>query len=133
MKGDHAMRSTLIVLVLAASVAGATLLAAGGQPTRQTITGEVIDIAAFAMKEAHGEQSAEAARFRAEQGFPLGILDPASGDVYLAVYRNPAPASKLEPGNGVLLSLVGKEVVAQGRVFTNRGAKVIEIAVVSEM
>ncbi len=100
--------------------------------TTATIMGEVIDIASYAMKDSRGEESAEEGRFRAEGGFPVGILTE-EGEVYIAVYRKPAPASALETANAVLGELMGKQVVVRGRTFDAAGAKVIEISIASEM
>jgi hypothetical protein len=106
------------------------VLAATGQ--KSTIMGEVIDIAGYAMKDARGEKDAEAGRFRAEKGFPVGILTE-DGEVYVAVYKNPAPASGLETGNDILIDLMGKETVVRGTVYEAQGVKVIQIQIASEM
>jgi hypothetical protein len=100
--------------------------------SKATIMGEVIDIASYAMKDSLGEENAEAGRFRAEGGFPIGILTE-EGDVYVAIYRKPAPASVLETANAVLGELMGKQVVARGRTFDAAGVKVIEVSIASEM
>ncbi len=106
------------------------VLAVVGQ--QSTIMGEVIDIAGYAMKDMRGADGAEAGRFRAEQGFPIGILTE-DGEVYIAVYKNPAPASALKTANGVLVDLMGKDVVVRGAVHEARGIKVVEIQIASEM
>lgn len=100
--------------------------------SKATIMGEVIDIASYAMKDSLGEENAEAGRFRAEGGFPIGILTE-EGDVYVAIYRKPAPASVLKTANAVLGELMGKQVVARGRTFDAAGVKVIEVSIASEM
>ena len=118
------------VLVLLV-IGGASLLLAQ-RSERSTITGEVIEIVSFVIREARGEEHAESGRFRAEQGFPVGILTE-QGEVYLAVYRSSAPAAPLKTANSQLGELIGKSVVAQGHLFERAGVRVIEIAVVSEM
>ena len=62
----------------------------------------------------------------------VGILTE-EGDVYVAVFRNPAPASGLETANELLGELMGKQVVVRGRTFDAAGVKVIEISIASEM
>ena len=94
--------------------------------------GEVIDIAGYATKDARGEEMAESGRFRAESGFPIGILDE-SGEVYIAIYKNPAPASALATANRLLGDLMGKQVVARGKVYRAQGVNVIQISIASEM
>jgi hypothetical protein len=116
--------------ILALLLIGAALVGAAEQ--RSTITGEVIDIAGFVQNGARGEEYAESGRFHAEKGFPVGILTE-EGHIYLAVYRDPAPASSLEPANEQLAPLMGKEVVAQGVISEASGVKLIEIALVAEM
>ena len=118
----------LVVLLLAG---GASLLLAQ-RTQRSTVTGEVIEIASFVMKDARGEEHSDAGKFRAGEGFPVGILTE-DGDIYIAVYRSSAPASPLKTANHSLSELMGKAVVAQGRLFERAGIKVIEIAVVAEM
>ena len=119
-----------VALLLMTLVANAYL---GALPAkRETIMGEVVDIVSYATKGAHGEEHSEVIRFRAEGGFPMGILTEV-GTLYVAVYRNPAPAASLEAANKILAPLAGLQVVCQGRVYERDGVKVVEIAVVSEM
>lgn len=119
-------------LTTLAALVGTAYLNAQG-PQRKTVIGEVIDVASYAMKGARGEEHAEAGAFRAEGGFPVGILEEETGEVYIAVYRNPAPASALEPANKILAPLMGKGVVVQGRIYDASGIKVIQISIVAEM
>ena len=122
--------SVVIVLLMLCLVVSAYV---GAQPAkRQTIVGEVVDIASYAMKGARGEEHRDAMKFRAEGGFPMGILTE-EGVLYVAVYRNPAPAASLQPANKILAPLAGLQVVCQGRVSEADGVKVVEIAIVSEM
>lgn len=125
------MKTRLLIALLAfVVVAGATVVGAAGQKT--TITGEVIDLVGFVQKGAQGEEHAEAGRYHAEKGFPVGILTD-EGEIYVAVYRNPAPASGLETANDELAPLMGKQVVVQGSVAEAGGIKMIEISLVGEM
>ena len=92
----------------------------------------------FRLNFSHGSHAGHAKRIaairalEAETGRPIGILTE-EGDVYIAIYRKPAPASALETANAVLGELMGKQVVVRGRVFDAAGVKVIEISIASEM
>lgn len=101
--------------------------------TTETLMGEVIDIAGYAMRDARGEEGAAAGKFRANGGFPVGILEAETGEIYVAVYKDPAPASSLRPANSLLAELMGKEVVVRGKVYRAKGVNVVEISVASEM
>ena len=126
------MKKILVSFILGCliTLGAVQVLAVNGQ--KATIMGEVIEIAGYAMKDARGEKDAEAGQFRAEKGFPVGILTE-DGEVYVAVYKNPAPASGLETGNDVLIDLMGKEVVVRGTVYEAQGVKVVQIQIASEM
>ena len=102
------------------------------KPEKKMIVGEVIDIAGFVMKGAIGEEHADAIKFRTEGGFPVGILDEESGEIYIAVYKNPAPASVLETANKVMAEYAGMKVAAQGLVYRSHGMNVIRIAIIGE-
>ena len=125
------MRKIAIFTVCAAALFGAATLGAQ-ESERQTLTGEIIDIASYAMRGAQGAEHAEAMRFRVEKGFPVGLLTE-DGEVFIAVYRDPAPAASLQTANRALVDLVGKEVVCQGHVYRKSGIALVEIAIVSEM
>ena len=126
------MKQALTYLVLGSllTLSAGTL---GAVPAEKvTVTGEVIELSGYAMRDARGEEDAEAGKFRALGGFPVGILTD-EGEVYLALYKKPAPASPLETGNSILSELMGKQVVVRGRVYAAQGIKVLEISIVSEM
>jgi hypothetical protein len=125
-------RRTLCLVLLISLMAGWSGLVGAADKPRTTLTGEIIDLTTFAMKADAAERDAEAMGYRVEGGFPVGLLTD-DGEVYIAVYRNPAPAAGLETANKILRPLVGKQVVCQGRVFENGPVKVVEIAIVSEM
>ena len=127
------MRNRELIIVLSVALLGVgAYLGAQGSSSRETLTGEIIDIASYAMRDARGEEHAEAMKYRVEKGFPVGLLTE-SGEVFIAVYRDPAPAASLVAANAALLDLVGKQVVCQGRVYRKSGINVVEIAVVAEM
>ena len=125
--------------LIAASLLVAATYYVSAQPPRDApkgkkgiVIGEVIDIAGFVMKNAIGEAHTGAIKFRAEGGFPIGILEEETGEIYVAVYKNPAPASGLETANHILTEYAGKKVAAQGLLFESHGTKVIRIAIVGE-
>ena len=125
------MKKLVPFAALTLLIAGALALSAV-DPSASTITGEVIDIAGYAMRDSRGEDGRGAGQFRASQGFPIGILTD-NGAVYLAVYKNPAPASALSTANELLEPMMGRQIVARGQVFEAAGVNVIEIAIASEM
>lgn len=110
----------------------ATYLVTASPKRKQMVVGEVIDVIDYGRKGWHGLDHADSGKFHIEKGFPAGILEESSGIVYIACYKNPAPASGLETANKMLLSLVGKKVTAQGRVFKRDGLHVIELAIIGE-
>ena len=126
-------KKTLIAVPVLIALTVAIYFRAEAAPKRSTIMGEVIDVISYATKGVHGEEAIEEGQYRAENGFPVGILEPETGVVYIAVYRNPAPAAVVQLANKILIPLMGKPVVAQGRVYKQKGVNVIEIAVISEM
>ena len=128
------MRRKLLVLVMAAIplLVGVVWTEARAAAQRDTIVGEVIDVAGYAMRDARGPEEADAGQYHADNGFPVGILEE-DGTVWIAVYRNPAPASGLETANQLLSPLMGKEVVVQGKKYSKAGVNLIEIAIVGEV
>lgn len=131
---EDLMKKTAIALSVLAVIATATVGVVSAQDKaaeKKLVIGEVIELSTFAMKD-EGEDLVEATRSRIEQGFPAAILEDETGDVYVAVYKNPAPASKLERGNDHLLEYVGKKVVANGLLYERNGVKVIRMSLVSE-
>lgn len=129
------MKKPLIVVLAAVLIFGvATYVQGAGsaKPKKGIIVGEVIEIVSYVMKGDHGPKFAEAGARRSDQGFPLGILEEDSGIVYLAAYKDPAPASHLQPAAKVLRDLVGTKIVAQGLIYKSKDTRVIRIGAVSE-
>ena len=130
------MKKWLSVCIAAVLVLGATVyVAAQGQPgklRKGMVLGEVVDIFGYISRGAMGERYAEAGKFRAEKGFPVGILEDETGKLFIAVYKNPAPASGVETANKKLAELVGKKAIAQGQIWEKDGLQAIQIRVVSE-
>ncbi len=127
------MKKTIIALSVLAVVTlvSVSLVSAQDKAEKKLIIGDVIELSTFAMN-IQTDDPAEATRSRLEQGFPAGILEDETGDVYVAIYKNPAPASVLERGNEHLIEYAGKKVVANGLVYERNGIKVIRMSLVSE-
>jgi len=126
------VKKALTYTALGCTLALAAVHLEAAPGTKETVMGEVIDVAGYAMRDSRGEEAAEAGRFRADNGFPVGILTD-DGEVYIAVYKNPAPASSLANANKILRELMGKQVVVRGLVYRVQGVNVVQISVVSEM
>ena len=114
--------------------AGSIYLCAQQAPKPETgmIVGEVIDVTTYTMKGARGKDMEEAGKYRANLNFPIAIIEEATGDVFIAVYKNPAPASELDMANRILMEWMGKKVTAQGRIYRAPGINLIEIRVAHE-
>ncbi len=96
------------------------------------VVGEVISIANYAMEGAVGPETAEASKFQVDQGFPVGIIEQETGEVWVAIFRDAAPASPLETANKALSSLVGKVATVQGLKYRAKGVNVIRVSLASE-
>jgi hypothetical protein len=106
--------------------------AEGPKPEKKMIVGEAVSLATYAMEGKLGAEMAEAMKYEAEKGFPVGIVEDETGAVYIAVYRDNAPASHLEAANKHMVDLVGKKVSAQGLVYSMPNLNVIRISLISE-
>lgn len=96
------------------------------------VVGEVIELTTYAVKGHGTDETAAAGANRAEQGFPVGILEEETGDVYICAYRNPAPASGMVLANAMLKPLMGQKVVAQGLIYDRGSYKFMRMSIVSE-
>lgn len=86
-----------------------------------TIQGEVVDLACYLTKGAHGEGHAECAQACIKGGLPVGILTK-SGEVYLAIGANHKPA------NSLLLPYAAKQVEVTGTVDRRGGVEVVAVS-----
>lgn len=102
------------------------------KPEKGMIIGDVIELSTYAMKGHGGEIFTEAGRDRAEKGFPVGILEESTGEVWIAVYRSSAPASHLEKANKHLIPLMGQKVAVQGLKYKAKGVNLIRLSLISE-
>ena len=128
------MKKWLIIVGVAVSLFAAMTLGyaqGGATPEKGILVGTVIEISSYAMK-GLGEEHMEGARHRAEKGFPVGILEEETGELWVCVYRNTAPASHLETSNKVLAPYVGMKVATQGLKYRAKGVNVIRVSVISE-
>ena len=128
------MKKHVGVVVLAAVVAASAAILsvqAASKPEKGIIVGDVIELSTYAMK-GHTEESKSAYRLRAEHGFPVGIIDEDTGEVWVCVYRDPAPAAHLKLANNYMVDLMGKKAVVQGLKYKAKGVNLIRISVISE-
>jgi len=104
---------------------------AQAKPEKGMVIGDVVELSTYAIK-GPGEGSTETYKTRSEQGFPVGIVEDETGDVWICVYRSPAPASHLETANKHLQDYMGKKVVVQGLKYQTKGLNVIRFSAISE-
>jgi len=130
MKKGIAVFATALVLTLGMTwYNAAEAQAKKGQ--KGFIVGTVIDLATYGMK-GQIEEVAAAHKTRIEQGFPVGILEDETGEIWVCVFRNSAPASHLETGNHKLEEFAAKKVVCQGLKYESKNLNVIRFSTVSE-
>ena len=116
-----------VVALAAALIAGAAVAAGSDGVEKKLISGEVVCLTAYMMKDLHGEEGHDAGVFQVEKlGLPLAIVEEKTGDVYVAVWKGPRSAKDK------LLPLMSMKVNAQGPVYERGGVKLIEIQVVAE-
>jgi len=113
------------------SLAGLANVQADSSGQKGFIVGHVIEISTYGMK--GGIEGLEKAmENRAEQGFPVGIIEEDTGKLWVCVYRNSAPASGLETANAALKDYIAQKVIAQGLKFEHNGVNVIRFSNISE-
>jgi len=127
------MKKTLVAIAVMLALGTVAYVSAepavGGE--KGIVVGTAIEISTYATQ-GMTEKDIPAMVARCEQGFPVGILDEASGEVWVCIFRNNAPASALETGNKHLHEFMGKKVTAQGVKYKAQGINVLRLAVVSE-
>lgn len=125
------------------TVAGAILLSVSGiayvssamgvtKPEKGILIGQAIEFSTYAMQDSGDEVYIAALTNRAELGFPVGILEEDTGEMWIVVYRNSAPASGLQTGNEMLAPLMGKKVVVVGIKYRAPGVNVIKMSTAAE-
>jgi len=98
------------------------------QPEKGILIGTAIELSTYAMQ----GNNAESMVFRAEHGFPVGLIEEETGELFICVFRNPAPASSMETANKRMTPLMGKKVVLQGLVYRSDSFNLIRIGTLSE-
>lgn len=98
------------------------------QPEKGILIGTAIELSTYAMQ----GDDAESMVFRAENGFPVGLIEEETGELFICVFRNPAPASSMETANKRMTPLMGKKVVLQGLVYRSDSFNLIRIGTLSE-
>lgn len=98
------------------------------QPEKGILIGTAIELSTYAMQ----GNNAESMVFRAENGFPVGLIEEETGELFICVFRNPAPASSMETANKRMTPLMGKKVVLQGLVYRSDSFNLIRIGTLSE-
>lgn len=127
-----AIATAVALAVFVAYVNAQEQAADAPKPQKGFIVGEVISIAHYAMEGTHGEEAADAMKYEIDKGFPVGIVEEETGTVWIAVYRDNAPASVLEAANKHLTELVGKKATVQGLMYDAGNVKVIRVSLASE-
>lgn len=130
------MKSKYFVLcacAVAAVSAGAWVFAQDAAPKGEKgiIVGDIVELGTFAMQ-GYTPDLVAAHKARIEEGFPVGLVEEGTGEVWVCVYRNNAPASHLELANKHVAEYIGKKVTVQGLKYKAKGVNVIRMSVISE-
>ena len=128
------MKKTLLTLALVASLAisfGVAQVNAGGNGEKGIVIGDAVELSTYSMKGISPETKDEMQN-RADQGFPVGVIEEETGDLWVCVYRNSAPASGVEPANEAMREFLGSKVVVQGLKYKANGVNVIRFSNISE-
>lgn len=102
------------------------------KPEKGVLVGVAVELSTLAMQGLEYEGFGEASKTRAEQGFPVGILEEDTGEIWVAVYRDPAPASHMETANHHLAPYMGKKVAVTGLKYKIGNLNVIRCSLISE-
>ncbi len=115
----------LVVLFLAA--AALTIQASDTKKEmgmgKQTLTGEVVDLACYMGMGKSGASHAQCAIKCAKMGIPFGIKDKESGDLYVVLFGNKKAKAEYDKiGNQG-----GKTITVEGMVMEKDGLKAIVV------
>jgi hypothetical protein len=130
MKKKLIIMAATIVAILSASVMNAGV-DAGTNGEKGLVVGHAVEIATYVMK-GLSEDTIGEMQNRASQGFPVGIIEEETNELWICVYRSNAPASGIVPGNEKMNEHLGLKVVAQGVKYTANGVNVIRFGTISE-
>lgn len=122
----------LMAMVVIGSMVGVLAAVDATKPVKGVIVGDVIELTTYAMKGHGSEEIIAGAKNRVGQGFPVAILEEETGNIFVAVYKDNAPASAMVMGNKILQPFVGRKVVATGQIYRANGMNLIQIRFVSE-
>lgn len=95
------------------------------------LVGHAVEISTFVTK-GLSDETREEMKNRALQGFPVGIIEEETNELWICIFRNNAPASGIEPANAKMAEHMGLKVVTQGLKYTADGLNVIRFGVISE-
>ncbi|PCJ54633.1 MAG: hypothetical protein COA73_14255 [Candidatus Hydrogenedentota bacterium] len=123
---------TVAVVAILAVCSTVAYVSADSQGEKGFVVGTVIEASTYAIKGLSDPGYAAAAASRTSQGFPVGIVEDETGEVYICIFRNNAPASGAQTANEILKPMMGKKAVVQGMIYKAKGLNVIRISNVSE-
>lgn len=126
------MKKALFAICVIALVIGTIVrVDAQAEGEKGMIVGTVVELTTYAMTGDHSANVA-AAKARAEEGFPVAIIEEETNEVWILAYRNAAPASHLEVPNDHVAELIGQMAVVQGLKYTKDNVNVIRFSVIAE-
>lgn len=125
------MKKFIVTITVVAALMGGVAFVSADAPEKGVVVGTVIEISTYTMK-GLGEDTVAAHVSRAEQGFPVAILEESTGDMYICTYRHTAPASPMTLANEHLAPFMGKMVAAQGIKYKAPGANLLRLSIISE-
>lgn len=131
MKSKYVVLSAAVVALLSAGAFVWAQENAAPKGEKGIVVGDIIELGTYAMQ-GNSPELVAAHKARIEEGFPVGILEDETGEIWVCVYRNNAPASHLELANKFVADLVGKKVTAQGIKYKAKGVNVLRLSVISE-
>jgi hypothetical protein len=122
LKKSHALT---LALALAAALAAPRPARADDDHAKKaaakdTVTGEVVDLACYMGHDAKGKDHMQCAKTCINKGLPVGLLTE-KGDVYLAVGENHKKA------NDLLADKAGQTVTVVGEVAEKGGSRMVTI------
>jgi hypothetical protein len=129
------MKTKYSILCTCAAVltAGAWVFAQDAAPKGEKgiIVGDIVDLGTYAMQ-GYTPELVAAHKARIAEGFPVGMVEEGTGEVWVCVFRNNAPASHLELVNKYVADYIGKKATVQGLKYKAKGVNVIRMSVISE-
>jgi hypothetical protein len=110
-------------------VVAACVSVASAQTGTVTITGEVVDVVSYMVSgvKADSPQNIEIIQNSARGGNPLGILDAATGRLYVVTMKQSNTAA-----NQNLLPWIGMKISAKGEVYSKGSARVLVLTTVGK-